>query len=381
MENRRPLRVVLIVLAFAALLLEVGDRWRRPSLPLEPPVAVEPELLNLTFAGDIMAHKAVTSMKDFPRIYKEVASYLKTDDLTFANLETPIVNSQPYHSYPRFSVQEAFVKAAIDGGVDVFALANNHTNDHGETGVKDTLAFFSKQPSDKTYYAGIRKSLLKSLSHSFIEVKGWRVLFVSVSDFSNKSDYDGVIDLIQRSESARTVFKKTLQELRRKYPCDLMVLSYHALSPEYELSPVESVRVFYRSLLQSGVDIVWGGHPHMLQGWEIVKTKRPEDGDKVIIYSLGSLISSQRGKPDFQNPSDIMQYTGDSVLLRLSYDKNFNAKPVLTRVDPVLTTIHRENDGSRVIKPLVKDFTGGEDKKLDRYYNKRLELMQELVKD
>jgi poly-gamma-glutamate synthesis protein (capsule biosynthesis protein) len=44
-------------------------------------------------------------------------------------------------------------------------------------------------------------------------------------------------------------------------------------------------------LFSTGVDIVLGSHPHVLQPAQLL----PEWGNKLVIYSLGNFISSQKG--------------------------------------------------------------------------------------
>ena len=43
-----------------------------------------------------------------------------------------------------------------------------------------------------------------------------------------------------------------------------------------------------RACIDSGADIVWGNHPHVLQGGELYN-------GKPILYSMGNLISSKEG--------------------------------------------------------------------------------------
>ena len=91
-----------------------------------------------------MAHTNVTRMKDFSLIYEDILDITQKDDLTFTNLETPIMNNLDYENYPNFNVKDEYPKAAIKAGFDVFSLANNHTNDQGLEGIKSTRNFFEK---------------------------------------------------------------------------------------------------------------------------------------------------------------------------------------------------------------------------------------------
>ena len=87
--------------------------------------------LVLSFSGDIMAHDVNFKMKDYNRIYDDVRDILLNDDLSFGNVETPVCEERPLSTFPCFNIHKDYLKAAIDGGFDVFSFANNHTNDQG----------------------------------------------------------------------------------------------------------------------------------------------------------------------------------------------------------------------------------------------------------
>jgi len=90
-------------------------------------------ILQLTFAGDIMIHTANYLTADYPAIYRSIAPLLRKDDLSFANLEFPVDPSRPFSSYPRFNGSPEYLRAAVEAGIDVFSLANNHAFDQGRT--------------------------------------------------------------------------------------------------------------------------------------------------------------------------------------------------------------------------------------------------------
>ena len=72
-------------------------------------------------------------------MYAGVRVILLSDDLTFSNLEAPVNENLPYISYPRFNIHREYVQAAIDAGIEVFPLTNNHSLDHDVTGIYQTI--------------------------------------------------------------------------------------------------------------------------------------------------------------------------------------------------------------------------------------------------
>ena len=63
---------------------------------------------------------------------------------------------------------------------------------------------------------------------------------------------------------------------------DLFVLSYHG-GIEYAPRPSPRKAAFFRRLLDAGVDVIHGHHPHVLQPIERL-------GDKLVAYSLGNFV-------------------------------------------------------------------------------------------
>ena len=57
------------------------------------------------------------------------------------------------------------------------------------------------------------------------------------------------------------------------------------------MEPTEEQKVLYHKMIEWGADVVFGGHPHVIEPSETVE----KDGDKkFIIYSMGNFVSNQR---------------------------------------------------------------------------------------
>ena len=60
---------------------------------------------------------------------------------------------------------------------------------------------------------------------------------------------------------------------------------------EYQIEPTEEQKKLYHKMIDWGADIIFGGHPHVVEPAETVE----KEGDKkLIIYSMGNFISNQR---------------------------------------------------------------------------------------
>ena len=315
----------------------------------------------LTFGGDIMAHKPNFNMKNYDLIYEDISSILKSSDLAFANIETPVDNELPNESYPTFNVKDSYADAVIKSGFNVFSLSNNHSNDQGLEGIKATLKYFSskedsvKNSSRKIYSCGLKNKKGSPLTYRIINVKGWKILFASVTEILNRNDFSFYIDYVKTDEKSRAAFISTIKKLRVENKCDLFILGMHCSEPEYVQSIDENQREYYYKLLDAGVDVVWANHPHVAKNWEVVEKKDLNVPEKMVMYALGNTISAQRWEPSFTNAAKQREYTGDGYLLQVRFEKT-SSKPKIVWVNPVLITTYITPSWNFVIKRLNDNF-------------------------
>lgn len=341
-----------------------------------------------TFTGDIMAHTVNHHMDDYADIYRHIQAFLQSDDLTFANFETPAADSLPLSSYPRFNVHGGYVRAAAESGCDVFSLANNHANDQGIPGIRETREVFSAlQASGKiTAFSGLRETPEETMRPVCITVNGWRVLFFAVTQILNSHDKAAqLVYYIPPGENGRAALEENLRRMREENPCDLFVLSLHTNEPEYVISAAEEKRNwFVRLVRECGVDIVWAHHPHVCQEWELVE-RVTETGEAArpgfVMYSAGNLISGQRWNLNTENPAAPREYTGDSFLFRVTVSED------TLGVIPVPVTNYRNPsaaagsaEGSLTIRPFHRAFIRSLPAHQQPYYSERLSLMREFLR-
>ena len=355
-----------------------------PLLPL-PPEEVKPvaSRLVLTFGGDIMAHTPNFSMADYSMIYADIEEIIQNDDLTFANLETPVHDGRPYENYPTFNVQPPYAQAAIDAGFDVFSLANNHTNDQGLEGMERTLAFFQSKEAEGVYAAGIKPAGHKGLTYQLIEKDDWTILFVAVTEILNSfTDYQK-LDYVSPSASRRKTLFQELAQLRKENPCDVFVLSLHTCEDEYVHEITQVRRDFYRSLLDSGVDFVWANHPHLAKEWEVFRAQDEDFPHAMAMYALGNTISGQRTNPQFTKPETNRDYTGDGYLIQVVLEKDeADSDFRITDITPHLITTYIDENKNYLIRRLnegfIQELRNEGNEKWATYFAARKALMEKI---
>ncbi len=357
--------------------------------------------LTLSFSGDIMAHDTNYKMKDYNKIYDACRDVLLKDDLSFGNIEMPVCDGLKLSSFPRFNVHSDYLKAAIDGGFDVFSFANNHTNDQKIKGMRGTLKSIKKFQSEyagknrQLYYCGIREKINEKMKATLIEKDGWKILFLAVTECLNSHDASKkYVYLSNPSKKDRAFLIKRIKELRKENPCDIFVLSLHLYEKEYGRKVLDSKKKWFETLAKAGVDVVWAQHPHVLQSWEVKDIPLNEENEKkaFFMYSMGNFISGQRRIVHYDNPNHYREYTGDSAIMQLILKKKIketyaskSSKPevellgkIEMKAKPILITNYKSKDGM-VVKLFTKEWAESRKEKEKKYFLKRLELMKKYL--
>ncbi len=388
-NNVKRINPLAILLTALTVVLLVFACRTLPKVPVEVPVfapegIVPPEaialpeisVLNLTFAGDIMAHTVNYAMPDYNRIYEALRPILLSDDLSFANLEAPVAANLPLSTYPRFNVHLSYVLSAIQGGFDVFSLANNHANDQGSAGIAGTLASLETiVPS--VYYSGLRKKSASPMEPVVIKKNGWTVLFLSVTEILNSYDASGkLVYYVPPTEKGRSVFLSELTALKKANPNDVFILSIHLNEPEYVRSVNSSKRKWFSQLSSAGVDIIWGHHPHVMQEWGLQMVSDEFINRPVLnMFSMGNFISGQRYSPEKENPAGLREYTGDAVLLQVQLSRSGKTGYDKMSVSPVLVTNYAEPGQGVVVRLFDDAFASSIPPRWRDYYQKRSDYM------
>lgn len=251
---------------------------------------LEERSFTIIAGGDIMLSRGVEVYirkygKDYP--FRKLGEYLANRDIAFANLECPLTRSKERFSpfkgiYFKADPENAY--SLVDVGIDVLSLANNHILDWGITGVFDTIKYLDKVGIKWT---GVGRSLEEALKPADFTIKGTRVGFVACNNIypTHIRDEDETVviptlDDLLESEVPR--------KLALNY--NLLVVSVHS-GVEYVNKPDILFMGKLRRLIDEGVDIVFGSHPHVIQGIEIYK-------ERIIAYSLGNLVFDQNWSED-----------------------------------------------------------------------------------
>lgn len=225
----------------------------------------------IVFVGDIMLDRGVEyqikqNNNDFFYPFDKIHKFLNEFDIVFGNLEGPIVDNPP--NFTDGSLKFAFnskVSSAIKkAGFNVLSLANNHTDNMLWAGIIQTRSFLSENNID---YVGEPYGCVQDF---ILEKQG--VLFVAFNKtYPNNCSTEAIVN--------------TVAKVRKDNPDSFLIVSLH-WGQEYEqINSVEQQKLAHK-LIDNGVDVIVGHHPHVVQNIELYN-------GKLIFYSLGNFVFDQ----------------------------------------------------------------------------------------
>ena len=252
------------------------------------------QTIRLTFVGDAMQHgpqiraaRTTDGTYDYSACFTHLAGDIADADFAVVNLECPL-GGKPYSGYPNFSAPDEFATALRDAGFDFFATANNHCLDRRDAGLKRTIRRLDelKMPHAGTY---LNAAARDTLCPQMVDVNGIRMAIMSYTYGTNGIGVQGkvVVDYINRDRIAADIARA------RQLQADVICVCMH-WGIEYKMLPVEAQRSLADFLVEQGVDLIIGSHPHVVEPMEIRHSDK-WNKDVLVVYSLGNFISNQNG--------------------------------------------------------------------------------------
>ena len=282
-----------------------------------PTPANAADQITIAAVGDIMMgstsiNETFLPPNDGRDMLKEVTPILSSADITFGNLEGPMLEGGKTEKCPdtsakkqgdayavptpaptptpaklgpvkkpipcfAFRVPTRYGQYLKDAGFDVMNLANNHAGDFGANGRESTRRVLD---SLGIKYAGGDKD---KFSTAYLEVKG---MTVAVIGFDHNAVSPNVNDL-DEARALVTAAKKKAQ---------IVIVSFHGGSEgegaQHVLRQTEmlgsekrgNLPLFAHTVIDAGADLVLGHGPHVLRGMEMYK-------GHLIVYSMGNFAT------------------------------------------------------------------------------------------
>ncbi len=230
--------------------------------------------VTITFGGDVMlARDGVPLFLRDP--WGNFAQSMQPGKLFFVNLESPLLDpevpvSNLANGYDLCAASDQ-IKWLVKGGVNLVTAENNHQNDCGQDGAE----------ADTNLLKAAKIPVVGGNTNPVIyEEQGGKVGIIAVDAIDKTPDL--------------ALLGQSIKDLRPNV--DILVVSIHWGS-EYQAG-VDNVRnELAQFLADSGADVVWGHHPHILQKVDILHSG-VTGHDTLVLYSMGNLLSDQYMRED-----------------------------------------------------------------------------------
>ena len=202
--------------------------------------------------------------KDY--FFKNVKSIFEADDLTIANFEGTLTDSDAREDKTfAFKAPAEYAQILTSGSVEAVNTANNHSHDYGEQSYTDTLTALDN--ANITHFGYDDTAVM--------DIKGVKVGLVGIYELN---------DHLGREQQLKDNIAKVKTD-----GAELIVVIFH-WGNETETVPDTNQMTLGRLAIDEGADLVCGHHPHVLQGIETYKGKN-------IVYSLGNFCFGGNSSP------------------------------------------------------------------------------------
>ena len=315
-----------------------------PTDGTELPTEEAPQLVStatVLSTGDILMHgKVINSGKqddgsyNFDSIFQYVKSYAQAADFSVANLETTLCgtdNGYAYAGNPKFNCPDAIVDSLKGAGFDMLLTANNHADDTSLVGYKRTLNVVREKGLDTlgTYLSADEQKW------TIEEVNGIKIGMVcyTYSDGFSQNGYpllnynevgeNGILNYFTYDKLPEfyTQLQGYLDEMKAA-GAEATVVYLH-WGEEYKWKtgegPNANQTAMAQKLCDMGVDVIVGGHPHVVQPVDLLQSGTDAEHKTIVLYSMGNAVSNQR-KEEMQQ-SEPTGHTEDGVLFCVTFAK------------------------------------------------------------
>jgi poly-gamma-glutamate synthesis protein (capsule biosynthesis protein) len=266
----------ILFIIFIAVFLFCGLQVFKPevapadiSSAIEAPKQEEYKPESILFVGDMMFDRGVERLMQkttFTYPIDEIKDFLNSFDFAVGNLEGPI-NKKPKEFSDEsltFSFNEKSVQSLIDGNFSLVSLANNHTLNMDRDGLEETKTILKE---NNVSFAGDPLECDADYSYQRDGITYYAVNVTFANNCSNKQ------------------IAAQIKDLRFYNPETFLVVLIH-WGTEYKIVNSKEQATLAHLMIDSGADLIVGGHSHTVQNIE-------QYNRKLIFYSLGNFIFDQ----------------------------------------------------------------------------------------
>ena len=377
--------------------------------PTSIPETTAPQIRKTSFTlsaiGDILLHDAVlatchdatSGVYDFSSIFTYVSGHLQAADCAVVNFETTLGGSgYSIGGFPRFNSPDSILDGLKSAGVDLLLTSNNHAYDTSSTGLSRTI---EKIEENQLLYLGTKKSP-EDPNYMVIEHNGIRLgLACYTYEAGTKGSTKGLNGMPMKAADAALInsfnpyrpasfYEETAQTIALMQAENVdAILYFMHWGTEYSMAVNDHQKEIAQTLCDLGVDVIIGGHAHVVQPADLLTSTVDENHKTVCLYSMGNAVSNQRGG----YTKVATDHTEDGVMFRVKFSRYEDGTVILESAEslPIWVNMGKNpNSGKKEynILPLDKsiedwkttfDLTDGTLADAQASYDRTMELVGE----
>lgn len=272
--------------------------------------------IKLKSIGDLSFHGRLSESPDIG-VFSDVIALLSDSDLTIANLENPLIEvGQPVPGKCTLKSSVKWADVLRKTGIHLVTLANNHIMDYGSEGLLSTIRVLQNAG---ILCVGAGENIEEANSPLILEIKNNKIAILArTAVLVSSPSYAGI-------DSPGTAFlniEQTIQQIKSlKRDVDYVVLLIHWGVEEYGY-PSPEQRKTAKRFVEAGADLIFGHHPHVVQGIEKIK-------HGIVSYSSGNFIFDEffwefvNGEGNIQQTySSMSELNRHGMILETDIDKS-----------------------------------------------------------
>ena len=341
------------------------------------PSEEEEPTVEIIMVGDMLMHDRVVEsglQEDgsycFDHLFTHVGDKIASADLAIVNQETILGGAElGLSGYPCFNSPYELGDAEVKTGFDVILHGTNHTLDKGKDGVQNCMEFWDTH-YPQIAYLGINASQQAQDSNIYVyEKDGIRIAVLNYTYGTNGIETpSGMPYLVNYLKEEKVRKDIALAEQQ----ADFTIVCPH-WGTEYELGTDAQQKKWTQIFLESGVDLVIGTHPHVIEPVEWVSD---EEGHRMLVYySLGNFVNGTSST----GSGVTNRMVGGMADVTVGYDENGKAAVLEYDAIPLVCHIGDHNDFTTYFLSDYTSALAGQNQILRQDAEFSLEACQNLV--
>ena len=256
--------------------------------------------VSLSCAGDLLAVDVLTP-ENTGRLFEDIADFYSSADIVSANLESTVYSAQApgrngdeaSQPFKMNTSPEMFDKFRNDAGINFFSTATNHSNDWGTDGILATLDVLDASGAQ---YSGTARDPAGQDDVVVVDRNGIKIgLLTFTFDLNGRPLPQGQKHLVNevRFNDAKPGPDYSLVESQvaaAKAKGAEFVVAYCHWGWEFEMYPHPNITEAAHEVVDRGVDVILGNHPHVPQPAQTID-RGPDRPRALVTYAFGDFVS------------------------------------------------------------------------------------------